>query len=143
MIYTKPVWQSGSGVPADGMRDIPDVSLSAATHDGYLVTYNNGTFISGGTSCGTPSMAAILGLLNQYLVTNKFQVKTAGLGNIEHLSSTGWRKARQPLFTMSPAGTISYNARRAARIVLPARTATPLDPATIWPPASAPWMRIL
>lgn len=80
-IYTKPVWQSGPGVPADGMRDVPDVSLSAATHDGYLVTYNNGTYSAGGTSCGTPSMAAILGLLNQYLVTNKLQ-KTAGLGNI-------------------------------------------------------------
>ena len=28
--YTKPTWQTGPGVPSDGMRDIPDVSLFAA-----------------------------------------------------------------------------------------------------------------
>ncbi|MGH9342744.1 MAG: Ig-like domain repeat protein, partial [Terriglobia bacterium] len=28
--YSKPAWQSGPGVPADGVRDIPDVSLFAA-----------------------------------------------------------------------------------------------------------------
>src|SRR5215472_16063036 len=28
--YPKPTWQSGSGVPADGVRDLPDVSLFAA-----------------------------------------------------------------------------------------------------------------
>jgi uncharacterized protein (TIGR03437 family) len=80
-IYSKPIWQNGPGVPSDNVRDIPDVALSAAIHDGYLVTYQGASYISGGTSCGTPSMAAILGLLNQYQVTNKFQ-KTAGLGNI-------------------------------------------------------------
>ncbi|MFL6437943.1 MAG: Ig-like domain repeat protein [Terriglobales bacterium] len=30
-IYPKPAWQSGNGVPQDGHRDIPDVSLFAAT----------------------------------------------------------------------------------------------------------------
>jgi len=28
-IYAKPTWQTGTGVPADGMRDVPDVSLFA------------------------------------------------------------------------------------------------------------------
>ncbi len=28
-VYSKPSWQSGTGVPADGKRDIPDVSLMA------------------------------------------------------------------------------------------------------------------
>ena len=32
----KPSWQTGTGVPADGMRDVPDVALSSATHDGYV-----------------------------------------------------------------------------------------------------------
>ena len=81
VLYSKPVWQNGPGVPSDGVRDVPDVSLSAALHDGYLVIFDGGSYISGGTSCATPSMAAILGLLNQYQVTNKFQ-KTAGLGNV-------------------------------------------------------------
>jgi len=80
-LYSKPVWQNGAGVPADNVRDIPDVAFSSALHDGYLVTYLGNTYITGGTSSSTPSMAAIVGLLNQYQVTNKFQ-KTAGLGNI-------------------------------------------------------------
>jgi subtilase family serine protease len=32
--YAKPPWQSGPGVPNDNARDIPDVSFSAALHDG-------------------------------------------------------------------------------------------------------------
>jgi uncharacterized protein (TIGR03437 family) len=81
MLFSKPAWQTGPGVPSDGVRDVPDISLSSAVHDGYLVTYLNGTYVVGGTSCATPSMAAIVALLNQYQVTNKFQA-TAGLGNI-------------------------------------------------------------
>src|SRR5215469_16188202 len=41
-IYSKPSWQDTAipGVPKDGQRDIPDVSLvSAAMHDGYLVCF--------------------------------------------------------------------------------------------------------
>ena len=34
----KPSWQSGvAGIPADGARDVPDVSLTAAGHDPYLL----------------------------------------------------------------------------------------------------------
>ncbi len=38
-LVSKPSWQSTSvtGVPNDGARDVPDVSLSAASHDPYLV----------------------------------------------------------------------------------------------------------
>jgi len=32
-VYTKPIWQTGTGVPTDGARDIPDVSLFLATVD--------------------------------------------------------------------------------------------------------------
>jgi large repetitive protein len=33
-VYPKPSWQFGAGVPADGMRDVPDVALAAAaSHD--------------------------------------------------------------------------------------------------------------
>jgi subtilase family serine protease len=35
-IYAKPSWQTGTGVPADGKREVPDVSLGAAGHDGYV-----------------------------------------------------------------------------------------------------------
>jgi hypothetical protein len=33
--YPKPVWQTGSGVPTDGARDLPDVSLFAANGLNY------------------------------------------------------------------------------------------------------------
>lgn len=39
LLFTKPNWQTGvPGIPSDGARDVPDVSLSAsADHDPYLV----------------------------------------------------------------------------------------------------------
>src|SRR5204863_391386 len=38
--FSKPSWQSGvSGIPTDGKRDMPDVSLTAALHDPYLVCF--------------------------------------------------------------------------------------------------------
>ena len=72
----KPSWQSGIGVPADGFRDVPDVSFTAADHDGYLgcfaagggscVTSSGGTQITvfSGTSAAAPGMAGIAALLN-------------------------------------------------------------------------------
>ena len=34
--FTKPSWQSAPGVPSDGFRDTPDVSLNAASSVGYV-----------------------------------------------------------------------------------------------------------
>jgi subtilase family serine protease len=72
----KPTWQTGAGVPADGFRDVPDISLAAsAAHDGYLFCNGAagspysceggglGAFI-GGTSASAPTMAGIVALLN-------------------------------------------------------------------------------
>ncbi|ABF39103.1 protease-like protein [Candidatus Koribacter versatilis Ellin345] len=78
--YPKPAWQTGVGVPNDGVRDLPDVSLAAAGgHDGYLLcvegscqtTTVNGKIVLtnavvvGGTSAASPSMAGILALVEQ------------------------------------------------------------------------------
>ncbi len=78
--YAKPAWQVGTGVPTDGRRDLPDLSLAAsADHDGYLICnegscqtgYQNGTLtiqsasIIGGTSAAAPSMAGIMALVEQ------------------------------------------------------------------------------
>lgn len=80
--FPKPSWQSGPGVPADNVRDVPDVSLSAsADHDGYIV-YTPGCSqpcIYGGTSVSAQLFAGIGALMNQYLAQNG---KTAGLGNL-------------------------------------------------------------
>jgi subtilase family serine protease len=64
-VYAKPSWQAGPGVPADGKRDVPDVSLTAAGHDGYLIYLNGGMGVVGGTSAATPSLASIMALVLQ------------------------------------------------------------------------------
>ena len=81
IFYPRPAWQNGPGVPEDAFRHVPDVSFSASLHDGYYITFQGANGGVGGTSCGTPPMAAIVALLNQYQVTNGFQSR-AGLGNI-------------------------------------------------------------
>lgn len=76
--YPKPSWQTGIGVPADGARDLPDVSLFAATdtNDSFYpvcssseeCTPANGSVVFGGvggTSASTPAMAGIMALINQ------------------------------------------------------------------------------
>ncbi len=91
ILFGKPSWQTGSGVPNDGARDVPDISLNASPeHDGYLFCASGfdstscsngyedskGTFtVGGGTSFGAPSFAGIVAILNQ-----KFNTK--GLGNL-------------------------------------------------------------
>jgi uncharacterized protein (TIGR03437 family) len=81
LLYAKPVWQTGPGVPDDQARDVPDISLSAAGHDGYIVISSGSMGAVGGTSASAPSMAGIMALLNQYQVSKGFQQKP-GLGNI-------------------------------------------------------------
>jgi hypothetical protein len=55
--YAKPSWQSLVGVPSDGVRDIPDVSLFAANGVwGHYFVYCYTNSAGGGTSCaGAPS----------------------------------------------------------------------------------------
>jgi subtilase family serine protease len=81
-VYRKPAWQQGPGVPSDGVRDVPDVSLAAANaHDPYLVISGGAIYGIGGTSASSPAFAGILAVLNQYLVQNHVQSKP-GVGNI-------------------------------------------------------------
>jgi hypothetical protein len=76
--YAKPAWQSGPGVPSDGARDVPDVSLFAG--DGldasaYLVCETDiyggcaggtGSLVHvGGTSASAPTFAGIMALIVQ------------------------------------------------------------------------------
>jgi subtilase family serine protease len=75
----KPSWQAGPGVPSDGKRDVPDVSLFASNGfngTGYIVcesdqltgpcSLTNGQFLGfGGTSVSSPAFAGIMALINQ------------------------------------------------------------------------------
>jgi subtilase family serine protease len=76
--YPKPSWQTGQGVPTDGVRDLPDVSVFAAAGqndtfypfcaaEGDCVVSDGDLTIGivGGTSASSPAMAAILALIEQ------------------------------------------------------------------------------
>lgn len=62
-VYAKPSWQTGNGVPTSNHRYVPDVSLAAAGHDGYLVVMNGQVYAFSGTSCATPSYGGITTLV--------------------------------------------------------------------------------
>ena len=66
-VHPKPEWQSAPGVPADGRRDLPDVSFASATHDGYFIYQadNGGPTTIGGTSAASPAWAGVMALLVQ------------------------------------------------------------------------------
>ncbi|HXA52103.1 MAG TPA: protease pro-enzyme activation domain-containing protein [Candidatus Acidoferrum sp.] len=82
VVFPKPAWQSGPGVPNDSARDVPDISMAAAAnHDGYL-TYSSGTqSVVGGTSVSAPVVAGIAALINQRMVATGAQ-QVSGLGNM-------------------------------------------------------------
>jgi len=83
ILFAKPPWQTGTGVPADNLRDTPDVAMPASNfHDGYWEC-SGGTcdVFGGGTSAATPVFAGIVALVNQALVSKGVQ-NEAGLGNI-------------------------------------------------------------
>ena len=81
-VYAKPSWQAGPGVPGDGARDLPDISLDASNaHDPYWVISEGESLLVGGTSASAPSFAGMIAVLNQYLVDNQVQ-SSPGLGNI-------------------------------------------------------------
>src|SRR5580692_526933 len=63
IVYAKPSWQAGAGVPADVKRDVPDVALSSAGHDGYLIFQNGELYVVGGTSAAAPSFAGVMALV--------------------------------------------------------------------------------
>lgn len=81
--YAKPAWQTGPGVPSDGVRDTPDVAFFSSSgffgafyivcqqstnSDGQpcnLTSPNYDFSGFGGTSVATPAFAGILSLINQ------------------------------------------------------------------------------
>ncbi len=64
-IYGKPVWQSAPGVPADQKRDVPDVSITGAIHDAYVIQVQGKPFYVAGTSAAAPSLASLVALVLQ------------------------------------------------------------------------------
>ncbi|HTC63104.1 MAG TPA: Ig-like domain repeat protein [Candidatus Saccharimonadales bacterium] len=138
--YAKPSWQVAPGVPADGARDIPDVSLFAS--NGFmgsayviceadqtqsqspcgLTSYQYDFLTIGGTSASSPSFAGIMAMVNQY-------TQSAGQGNANHVlyklaSSTAQRSANCSSST-NPASTCIFNDVTSGTIATPCAAASP------------------
>jgi subtilase family serine protease len=47
LLFSRPLWQWGAGIPSDTARHVPDIALSAAGHDGYEIIYESATMIKG------------------------------------------------------------------------------------------------
>ncbi len=63
--FSQPDWQQAvnGAAAANNMRAVPDVSLTAADHDGYVIVENGTSWIVSGTSASTPSFAALMALV--------------------------------------------------------------------------------
>jgi len=86
--YTKPSWQTGKGVPADGRRDVPDVSLTASGHDAYLLYVAPNLLAVAGTSASSPSFAGLMALVNQQTASRQGNAD-ASLYHLASLQESG------------------------------------------------------
>jgi len=137
--YGKPAWQSAPGVPPDGARDIPDVSLFAAggfMDSAYIVceadqvgnsscnlTALDSTFLGiGGTSASAPAFAGIMALVNQF-------TKSAGQGNANYvlykMASLQSQKSLNCNASGVPAQGCIFNDVTAGTIAMPCASGTP------------------
>jgi subtilase family serine protease len=120
--YPKPAWQSGTGVPADGVRDLPDVSLFAAAgendtlypfcaYEGDCVVSDGDLSIevAGGTSASPPNIL-------RCFTTSRSAVISC---------------------LVSRAALTARSARSRTTPTVITRSATTRAPATIWPAAWA------
>ncbi|HZZ58195.1 MAG TPA: protease pro-enzyme activation domain-containing protein, partial [Opitutaceae bacterium] len=66
VVFSRPSWQAGTGVPAGTMRLCPDVAAAADPNHGALVYFQGQEAEVGGTSWATPVWAAFCAMINQY-----------------------------------------------------------------------------
>jgi subtilase family serine protease len=68
-IFSRPSWQTGSGLAANGKRGYPDISADADPNTGAEVCYGSSSACAqiGGTSLASPLWAGFTAVLNQYL----------------------------------------------------------------------------
>jgi len=142
--YAKPSWQTGVGVPADGVRDIPDVSLFAS--NGFLGSFYiiceadlnppaspgcdlNPPFTDfagfGGTSVSSPAFAGLLAMVNQKThsrqgVANFVFYKLAAGENLANCNVNAG-----PILTTLPAANCIFNDITADTNAVPCKAGTP------------------
>jgi hypothetical protein len=124
IFFAKPAWQSGvAGIPNDQARDVPDVSLTAASHDPYLLCLHGSCQIVNnqfqiytvfGTSAAAPAFAAILSRVPEALMIASGQPLQPKLGQVNYVL---YRLAAQETFSQCngsntaapPASTCVFN----------------------------------
>jgi pseudomonalisin len=67
VVYAEPSWQKSvaGASAANGMRAVPDVAMTAASHDGYIVVEDGSYWVIAGTSASSPSFAGVMALVDQ------------------------------------------------------------------------------
>jgi len=94
-VWPRPAWQTGAGVPSGSTRVLPDVSLTAAGHDGYVIEQEGSLYLVGGTSASTPAFAGIMAMVNQYTAArngnpgSKLYTIAAHAPTVYHDTTTG------------------------------------------------------
>ena len=63
--FSRPSWQTGTGVTSGTARLVPDVGLVADPNTGAYVIYSGTTYQFGGTSLGAPVWAGFCALVNE------------------------------------------------------------------------------
>jgi len=133
--YPKPSWQSAPGVPADSVRDLPDVSLFAS--NGFLGSFyvicqsdtsSSGTcdlnypyfdFAGyGGTSVASPAFTGMMALVNQ-------QYGRQGNANYVLYKLAGNQSASNCNSTTGPNASCTFNDITAGTIAMPCLTGSP------------------
>jgi hypothetical protein len=138
--YAKPSWQVAPGVPQDGARDLPDVSLFASggfMNSAYIIceadqpsphgscglTSRNYDFLGvGGTSVSAPAFAGIIAMVNQY-------AHSPGQGNANYdlykLASSRSQTSSACSATANPASTCIFHDVTSGTIEAPCAANTP------------------
>ncbi len=132
VVFSKPDWQKGTGVPDDGARDVPDIAVAAGpNHDGYLLCSDavatpttsgpcasgfrdaaGNLNIAGGTSFGAPAFAGIVAILNQ------------------KMGSTGQGNINPTLYAIAASSPNVFHDVTTGDNIVPCDTATPDCPTT-------------
>ena len=127
--YAKPMWQAAPGVPNDGMRDLPDVSLLASNgfFDSFYVMCqtqiaapdpcSTGGFLGvGGTSVSSPAFAGLQALVNQKMGLRQ------GNANYVLYSLAAKESSANCNSSTGPASTCIFNDITSGTIAMPCKT---------------------
>src|ERR1700733_7597050 len=138
--YAKPSWQTGLGVPTDGVRDVPDVALfsSAGFFGAFYVVCQQSTNADhqpcslnaptydfagyGGTSVSTPAFAGILSLVNQKTGSRLGNANYV-LYNLAAQQNKGGSSCNS--ITGTPASGCVFNDITTDTVAMPCLTSTP------------------